>query len=319
MQHDGLVTRTLLALDSASLYYRAYFGVPESAFVAPDGTPVNAVRGFLDMISRLIIDRKAAAVACAWDNDWRPQFRVDAVPSYKTHRVDIEVDGAADVEETPDTLSPQITVIREVLTAAGIPPIGADGYEADDVLGTLAHSITSLPFDALDVVTGDRDLFQLVNDAANIRVLYTARGVSKYDEVNEAFVSEKYGIPGRSYAAFAALRGDASDGLPGVPGIGEKTAAGIVNRFPTLAAIKSAVDDPAAELAAPVRAKLTAARDYLHVIDPVVVVAADCNLDLSTLLSPPHIDAARLDDLAATYGLGSSISRLRDALGRLAL
>lgn len=309
---------SLLALDSASLYYRAYFGVPES-MTAPNGMPVNAVRGFLDMVARLSTDRGPTAIACAWDEDWRPAFRVAAVPSYKTHRVQEELSQAPDVEQTPDTLSPQIDLIYEVLAELGLEPIGADGYEADDVLGTLAHRLGTehLPLDALDVVTGDRDLFQLVDDSRNIRVIYTARGVSNYDLVTESWVSNKYGIPGRSYGAFAALRGDTSDGLPGVPGIGEKTAAKIINDFPSLDAIRAAMNDATSGLAAPVRAKLSAAADYLSVIEPVVFVATDCEIDIGHVLSRPEPNSKALENLGKKWGISTSINRVLAALENL--
>jgi 5'-3' exonuclease len=314
--HNTSAQGTLLALDCASMYYRAYFGVPEK-ITAPDGTPVNAVRGFLDMITRLVSALAPDGVAAAWDEDWRPQFRVDAVPSYKTHRVLREVQDGTDVEATPDTLSPQVDIIWEVLQALGMPAMGSPGHEADDVLGTLAHHLgtPALPFARLDVVTGDRDLFQLIDDARGIRVLYVAKGVSKYEVMDEAAVAGRYMIPGRAYAAFAALRGDASDGLPGVPGIGEKTASGIVQTLPTLADIRAAMDDPGSILAAPVRAKLQAARAYLEVIDPVVLVAADAAIDPAMIWRPGQpCDEGELDRLAARWGIGTSVDRLRAVL-----
>jgi 5'-3' exonuclease len=228
------VSDRLLLLDTASLYYRAFYGVPDSVR-APDGTPVNAVRGLLDFIARMLTDHPAGHVVACWDDDWRPDFRVELVPSYKAHRV---VEGTDDVEEEPDELSPQIAIIAEVLDAYGIVRMGAPGFEADDVIGTWTHRWSG----PVDIVTGDRDLFQLVDDARPVRVLYTARGVRNHDVVTEAVVTERFGIPGRAYAAFAALRGDPSDGLPGVPGVGAKTAATLVNRWPTVEALLSALD-----------------------------------------------------------------------------
>ena len=222
-----------MLLDTASMYFRAFYGVPDS-FKAPDGTPVNAVRGLLDFISRLVADYRPTHLVCCWDNDWRPQWRVDLIPSYKAHRVEYVVQGAPDVEEVPDPLEAQVPVILDVLAAFGIPVIGADGYEADDVIGTLSRD-AGMP---VDVVTGDRDLFQLVDDDAQVRILYIARGVGRHERVTNSVVQEKYGIDGRQYADFAALRGDASDGLPGVNGIGEKTAATLlatVRRHPRAA------------------------------------------------------------------------------------
>jgi len=220
----------LLLLDSASLYFRAFFGVPDDR-TDPTAPPVNAVRGFLDFIATLVRDHRPTALIACWDNDWRPQFRVDAIPSYKTHRL---ADGAITEEEVPDALAPQVLIIERALAALGITRIGADGYEADDVIGTLvARHKGQLP---IDVVTGDRDLFQVVDDAAGVRVLYTARGgVRSPDLVDQAFLAEKYGIAsGEQYADMATLRGDASDGLPGVAGIGEKTAAKLITAYGSL-------------------------------------------------------------------------------------
>ena len=209
----------LMLLDTASLYFRAFFGVPE--ITGPDGTPVNAVRGLLDFISRLVGDYRPTDLVCCWDDDWRPQWRVDLLPSYKAHRVVAERTGQPDVEEVPDPLEVQVPIIREVLAAFGICVVGAPGYEADDVIGSLA-SQASQP---VDIVTGDRDLFQLVDDDRDVRVLYIARGVGNHERVTNDWVRAKYGIDARQYADFATLRGDASDGLPGVAGVGEKTAA----------------------------------------------------------------------------------------------
>src|ERR687890_1595605 len=204
-----------MLLDTASLYFRAFFGVPDT-ITAPDGTPVNAVRGLLDFISRLVGEYHPTHLACCWDDDWRPAWRVELLPSYKAHRVLAAKASGPDIEQVPDPLEVQIPVIREVLAAFGIAVVGAPGYEADDVIGTLAD--TAAPGMPVDIVTGDRDLFQLVDDAREIRVLYVARGVGRHERVTNAVVREKYGVDGRQYADFATLRGDASDGLPGVAG-----------------------------------------------------------------------------------------------------
>jgi 5'-3' exonuclease len=303
----------LMLLDTASLYFRAFFGVPDS-FTAPDGTPVNAVRGLLDFIARLAADYRPTHLVCCWDNDWRPQWRVDLIPSYKAHRVEEVVPGAADVEEVPDPLSVQIPVILEVLEAFGITVIGADGYEADDVIGTLATD-AGMP---VDIVTGDRDLFQLVDDTAQVRVLYTARGVGKHERVTEAVVREKYGVDASQYADFATLRGDNSDGLPGVPGVGDKTAATLLNRFGDVGAIIAAVDDDGADLAPGVRRKLRESADYLAVAPTVVAVARDLDLgeaDLTLPLTPADPD--RVARLAEQWGLDSPAARLVEALTAL--
>ncbi|MBV9203930.1 MAG: 5'-3' exonuclease, partial [Actinobacteria bacterium] len=221
-----------MLLDTASLYFRAFFGVPDTVR-APDGTPVNAVRGLLDMIARLVRARQPTRLVACWDADWRPAFRVAAIPSYKAHR--LAEDGN---EQTPSALDPQVPVIEDVLTASGVAVAGQPGFEADDVIATLAARSA----EPVDVVTGDRDLFQLVDDARGIRVIYTVRGLTNMDIIDEAAVSAKYGIPGRAYADFAALRGDPSDGLPGVPGVGEKTAAALIRTFGSVAGIMTALD-----------------------------------------------------------------------------
>jgi hypothetical protein len=211
------VDRPLLLVDAASLYFRAYHGIPESAARAPDGAPVNAVRGFLDMLATLIRGRRPDRVICALDADWRPAWRVALLPSYKAHRL---APGGGQEEVVPDGLVPQIPVILDLLVALGIPALGAAGYEADDVLGTLA---TREP-GPVEVVSGDRDLFQLVDDGKPVRLLYCGRGVAKLEVFDDAAIRARYGVPAAGYADFAALRGDPSDGLPGVAGIGEKTA-----------------------------------------------------------------------------------------------
>ncbi len=299
-----------MLLDTASLYFRAFFGVPDSVR-APDGTPVNAVRGLLDFITRLVGDYRPTHLACCWDNDWRPQWRVELIPSYKAHRVEYVVPGAPDVEVVPDPLEAQIPVIVEVLEAFGIAIVGADGYEADDVIGTLATG-AGMP---VDVVTGDRDLFQLVDDDAEVRILYTARGVGRHERMTNAVVREKYGIDGRQYADFAALRGDASDGLPGVAGIGEKTAATLLGRFGDLQGIVAASLDPESDLAPGPRRKLKDAADYLLVAPKVVEVARDIDLgspDLRLPRTPKDPDS--LVALSDTWGLGGSVTRLVETL-----
>ena len=301
-----------MLLDTASMYFRAFFGVPDSVR-APDGTPVNAVRGLLDFINRLVGEYEPTHLACCWDNDWRPQWRVDLIPSYKAHRVQREVPGGKDVEVVPDPLELQIPIIVDVLDALGIAIVGADGYEADDVIGTLATG-AGMP---VDVVTGDHDLFQLVDDEAAVRILYIARGVGKHERVTNEVVRQKYSIDGHQYADFAALRGDASDGLPGVAGIGEKTAATLLGRFGDLDGLRAASLDPDANLAPGPRRKLKDAADYLAVAPTVVEVARDIDLgspDLTMPRTPENPEA--LVALAEKWGLGGSLGRLVDTLSR---
>jgi 5'-3' exonuclease len=295
-----------MLLDTPSLYFRAFYGIPET-ITAPDGSPVNAVRGLIDMIASLVRGHSPTSMAATMDADWRPAFRVAALPSYKAHRV-----AQGDEEEVPDTLVPQIPVIEQVLDALGIARLEAPGYEADDVIGTLTHRASG----AVDIVTGDRDLFQLVDDAKPVRVLYTARGVRNLQLVDEAWVSAKYGIPGRAYADFATLRGDPSDGLPGVAGVGEKTAAALITRFGSLEGILRALDEGVTDgFPAGARTKLAAARDYLEVAPVVVKVAHDAPLpDADLTLPAKPRDPGALVALADRYGLDGPLNRLLDAL-----
>jgi 5'-3' exonuclease len=299
-----------MLLDAASLYFRAFYGVPTSV-TSPDGRPVNAVRGFLDMTARLLTTHSPDRLVACWDDDWRPAFRVAALPSYKAHR--LAPDGAEEV--VPDELSPQVPVLVDVLAAAGIARVGAPGYEADDVIGTLATRAGR----PVDVVTGDRDLFQLVDDARGIRVLYTARGIGDIELVDEAAVAAKYGIPGRAYADFAVLRGDPSDGLPGVAGVGAKTAAALINEFGDLAGIRAAVARtvvPKPPLTAAVLKKMHAAAAYLDSAPVVVAVAKTIDLPpVEGTLPRAPADSAALSGLAEAHGLESSLRRLGAALG----
>jgi 5'-3' exonuclease len=299
-----------MVLDTASMYFRAFFGVPEIA--APDGTPVNAVRGLLDFIARLVSEYHPTHLVCAWDNDWRPQWRVDLIPTYKAHRVVEEVPGPApDVEEVPDPLEVQIPVILEVLDALGLCVIGADGYEADDVIGTLATQ-AGMP---VDIVSGDRDLFQLVDDERGVRVLYIARGVGRHERVTNAVVREKYDVDASQYADFATLRGDASDGLPGVAGVGDKTAATLLGRFTDIAAIVAAAADPASDLAPGPRGKIKAAADYLAVAPEVVAVARDLELGpFDARLPRTPAEPARVAEVAQRWGVEGPVARVLDAL-----
>ncbi|MFG2074072.1 5'-3' exonuclease [Nonomuraea maritima] len=296
-----------MLLDTPSLYFRAFYGVPES-IKAPDGSPVNAVRGLIDMIATLVRTHSPAELVATMDADWRPAFRVAAIPTYKAHRV-----AQGDAEEVPDALVPQIAVIEQVLDAVGIARLESPGYEADDVIGTLTHRAAG----AVDIVTGDRDLFQLVDDSRPVRVLYTARGIRNLQIVDEAFVTAKYGIPGRSYADFATLRGDPSDGLPGVAGVGEKTAAALITRFGSLEALLAALDDGATDgFPAGSRNRLAAARDYLSAAPAVVAVATDAPLPATDLTLPAKPrDPEALVRLADRHGLDSPLNRLLDALG----
>ncbi len=303
------------------MWFRSFFGVP-SSIKSPDGRPVNAVRGFIDSMAVVIGQQKPGRLAVCLDLDWRP-LRVDLIPSYKAHRVaEEEPAGQPDIEEVPDELSPQVEMIMELLDAFGIPTAGAPGFEADDVLGTLAAAEKD---DPVVVVSGDRDLLQVVSDdPVPVRVLYLGRGLAKASLFGPKEVAEQYGVPvdraGPAYAELALLRGDPSDGLPGVPGVGEKTAATLLGQHGSLEQILSAADDPKSKMAKGLRAKLRAAADYIEAAGAVVRVATDAPVTLSTPTDTLPLHAAnpkRTAELASRYGVGSSISRLQKALDAL--
>jgi len=293
----------LMLLDSASLYFRAFHGVPSSV-TAPDGSPVNAVRGFLDSIAFLVSTWGPGRLVACWDDDWRPAFRVRALASYKAHRV--AADGG---EDAPDALAPQVDVIVAVLAALGVARVGAAGYEADDVMATLAARAGGT---GVDVVTGDRDLFQVVDDAAGVRVLYCGKGVRKADVVTQRWLADRYGVgTGQAYADMAVLRGDPSDGLPGVPGIGEKTAAALIARYGDLAGLRAAAEDPATGLSPGQRRKLLEGADYLDAAPVVVGTARDVPLpDLDDAVPHRPADMDALGELTHRWGLQSSVERV---------
>ena len=295
-----------MLLDSASLYFRAFHGVPESV-TAPDGTPVNAVRGFLDSVAYLVRQRRPDRLVACLDLDWRPRFRVAAVPSYKAHRV-----SPKGGEMIPDGLVPQVPILLDVLARLGIATAGAEGFEADDVIGTLAGAST----EPVEVVSGDRDLMQVVRDDPPVRLLYIGRGVRKLEVMDETQVAAKYGIPGRGYADFAVLRGDPSDGLPGVPGVGEKSAAALVSRFGSLDALVAALDGGSdAGFPAGARTKLVAARDYLAAAPAVARVRTDVPLpELDDRLPTEPADPAGLVELGERWNLDAPLNRVLGAL-----
>jgi 5'-3' exonuclease len=298
----------LLLLDTASLYFRAFYGVPDTV-TAPDGSPINAVRGLLDYIARLVEDRRPTHLVAAMDHSWRPDWRVAAVPTYKSHRV---ADNGAE-EEVPDLLTPQVPVICDVLDALGIARVGADDYEADDVIGTLATRATG----AVEIVTGDRDLFQLVDDSVPIRIVYIVKGVGNREIIDESEVARRYGIPGREYADFATLRGDPSDGLPGVPGVGDKTAAALISTFGSLAGVVAAATGPDEGFPRGSQAKVAAALDYLDRAEAVVRVARDVPLDeYDDRLPVAPRDPRALEELVARWGLGGAVTRALNAFAQ---
>lgn len=301
--------RRLMLLDTAALYFRAFHGLPET-ITAPDGTPVNAVRGLLDIVARLVAEFAPTDLVACWDDDWRPAWRVALVPSYKAHRV-AEPGDDGDVETVPDPLTRQVPIIREVLAALGIAVVGAADHEADDVIGTLAATATA----PVDVVTSDRDLFQVIDDDRAVRVISTARGMRDLELVTDDVLRAKYRVRAAQYADFATLRGDASDGLPGVPGIGEKTAAALLARYGDLDGVLAAASTTGGGIPAGQAAKLRAGEEYVRRAVPVVRVVRDLPLpDVDTAIAATgeRVEAGRA--LATRWALGGSMERAIAAL-----
>lgn len=314
MSPDAGRPERLMVLDTPSLYFRAFFGVPPMA--ADDGTPVNAVKGLLEFIAHLVTVRRPTHLIACMDASWRPAWRVAAVPTYKAHRVaeeDPESDG--DIETVPDALSVQVPLICAALDALGIAWVGVADYEADDVIATLA----ARSHRPVDVVTGDRDLFQTIEDSRDVRVLYIAKGVGRHEIIDEAAVAARYHIPGGAYAEYALLRGDPSDGLPGAVGIGEKTAATLITAYGTVSRVLAAAADPASTLRPAVRRRILDSREYLIAADPVVRVATDVPVPaLDDRLPAVPRNPAALVALADALGIDATCNRVLAALADVA-
>ena len=297
---------TLMLLDSASLWYRAYFGMPDT-LLSPSGEPVNAIRGYLDMSARLISQYKPKRIVACIEGDWRPSWRTDLFPEYKANRLD-----ESGEEEEPDTLAPQIPILLDLIEAFGIPLVGADDYEADDVIAT--YSVREPG--PTKIVTGDRDLFQLVDDKRKVSVVYLAKGISNHDLVDLKWISKKYDIPGERYALFAMIRGDTSDGLPGIRGIGEKGAAAIAKNFESMEQVMQAAKSGDEGLTPNHAKKLLESADYAKIAPKLVHCALDVpipELDLSIPKKPT--DLTEIYQYQKDYGLGASVDRFIAALG----
>lgn len=291
-----------LLIDASSLIYRALFSTPDTV-TAPDGIPVNAAFGLLGMLARLIADHDPEFICCATDEDWRPEWRVELIDSYKSFRAE---PGSAQ-EQAEDRLAPQMPVLFEILESCGIAVVGHPGYEAEDVIGTLA---TRAP-GRVGIVSGDRDLFQLVQDP-KIFVLYPRRGVSEVDVVDESYIETRYGIPGRAYRDFALLRGDPSDGLPGVRGIGEKLASALVARYGSLDGILEAAAGPEQGVAL---GKVRRDLDYVERAVRVVTIPTDLPIPDVDLTRPRTEPDESIHATAERFGLTGALRRLVVALG----
>jgi 5'-3' exonuclease len=278
-----------LLVDGSSLIFRAFYGVPQTTR-APDGTLVNAVRGTLETLARLITERKPKRLALATDEDWRPDWRVELLPSYKEHRT---------AEPVPPALEPQMPVVMECLAAAGIDALGVSGYEAEDVIASLAARVET----PIEIYSGDRDLFTLVRDR-EIIVLYPEK--TGLAEVDEAEVERRYSIPGRAYADFAVLRGDPSDGLPGIAGIGAKKAADLVRRYGSVGAMLEA------------GIFRTSDAEYLEKASRIVAPVMNLEIEVPRGRRDRYPeDSAQVEALGKRYGVASSFQRLLTALASI--
>ena len=303
---------TLLLLDSASLWYRAFYGLPQS-MVSPSGQPVNAIRGYLDSIARMAVTYQPDRIVACLDGDWRPSWRTDLIPEYKANRIEEESDDGSlsDAAEELEILEAQVPVIMEVLDAIGIPLIGIDDYEADDVIATLSVREPGPTF----IVTGDRDLFQLVDDKRKVKVAYIAKGISQHELVDLKWIKNRYEIPGDRYALFATFRGDPSDGLPGARGIGPKGAATIANSFATIEEVIEAANKSISKLSASLQKKILESSDYLRKAEVVVNCVDDLRLPKGPFNLPKKVvNSKALETLAKSYGIDSSVKRLLSAL-----
>jgi 5'-3' exonuclease len=275
--------------------------------VSPSGLQVNAIRGYLDMTSKLINLYKPNRIVACLEGDWRPSWRVELFPDYKMNRLD-----ESGEEEEPDTLSPQIPILLDLLEALGFPMLGVDDYEADDLMATFAVNQPG----PVRIVTGDRDLFQLVDDKRDVKVVYLAKGIANHDLVDLKWIEQKYEIPGDRYGLFAMIRGDASDGLPGIKGIGEKGAASIAKQFTNLHEVMKAAINDDERLTANIRKKLLENAEYARIAPKLVGCATDVSIpEMKIDLPNKPLDTQKIQDIKEEFGLGTSVDRIMNALG----
>lgn len=288
------------------MYYRAFYALPEK-MTAPDGSPHNAIRGFLTTLTKLFTIHHPSGLVAAWDNDWRPAWRVELMPSYKSHRVEI----SSGLEEVPDTLSPQINAISQILDAWGIARIGIDGFEADDVIASVASQHQGRSF----VVTSDRDLIQVVTERVSL-LLQVSGGVENWPILDPVNIESKYGVSPTHYLAMAALRGDPSDGLPGIVGIGDKTASALINTYSNIEALVAASLTSTYEkpLTPRLAERISAGADYLEAA--LAVVTAETRLPVSAWsFDVPYepVDMEALNELAVQWGVEKYVDELLQA------
>jgi 5'-3' exonuclease len=295
----------LMLIDAASLWYRAYYGLP-SSIKAPDGRRAGAVRGFFDGLAVLARRFSPTGMVCCLEGNWRPEWRVDLMPGYKSDRA--LPDGS---EDTPEGLDDQVAAIEALLPALGVATATHPGFEADDVIATLAAR-TAEP---VLVVTGDRDLFQLVDDERDRKVVYLARGISKAELFDGEAVATKFGVGPGHYVDFAVLRGDPSDGLPGVKGIGAKTAVTLVNTYGGIAGLKAAAAEPGSDLPERQRRSITESSDYLDRAVRVSTAVSDVEVPVVDAALPERpADPERVEALAEEWNVASALKRFHEAI-----
>src|SRR4051794_9467430 len=254
----------VMLLDGNSLAYRAFFALPTDMATA-SGQVTNAVFGFTSMLVNLLKDHKPDGIAVAFDRP-EPTFRHEKVEGYKAGRA-----------EAPDILRQQMGLVRQVVEALKIPLLEIVGFEADDILATLATQGRDRGDDVI-IVTGDRDAYQLVEDP-HIKVLYNRRGVSDYVLYDEAGIKERTGVTPTDYPQYAALRGDPSDNLPGVPGVGEKTAAKLINDYGDLDGVFANLDKLTPKLRENMTAHEARVRKNAEATPLIHTVPIDCEVD----------------------------------------
>jgi 5'-3' exonuclease len=275
-----------LLVDGSSMIFRAFYAIPQT-MRGPNGTLVNAVRGLMDTLARYVTDRKPLHIALTTDEDWRPAWRVDLIPEYKVQRTG---------EPIPPALIPQMPIIMDCLAAVGVDAIGLPDYEAEDIIATLAAKVKP----PIEIASGDRDLFSLIQDR-DIIVLYPEKGGPK--EVDEAEVKRRYSIPGRAYSDYAILRGDPSDGLPGLAGVGDKKAAELVTRYGSVAKMLEAGIFRNSDVA------------YLEKALKVVPPVRDLPIEVPRGRRDRYPEnPKRVEELGRKYGIESSFERLIKAL-----
>ncbi len=286
------MARTIV-VDIATMYYRSFYSLPDT-IVSPKGEPINAIRGSLDALFMFIERYQPSNIITCWDYDWRPDWRVELIDSYKTART--EDDGGSTI---PDSLSDQVEILHDLLIEIGMPVVGIDGFESDDIVSHFARQIS----EPVDIVSGDKDLFQLIDDSVQNRVLYIGTGFSKHTQVDDTYLLDRYGIKGSQYGDFAVLRGDASDGLPGVRGIGEKTASALIAEFGTLDEVLKAATQGDSRIKPKVTSSLLEHSDYIERAKEVVLLNKDLDIAI------PKVKPVSATTIVEELGLQRQLSR----------